>query len=403
MKALPVSNIKDRETRCFTHLADACPPREGSYVASCHSRSRASVLLFAVLGLAAAGAIAGCGGGGGGGNGGGGTTGGNGAYTVALLSPLSNDVSLAPSAINANGHIAASSSSGQSLPSAVRKAHTTNSYVEEAALVVNGTPTALGYPNGTDGSVGLDINSSDTVVGYSVVPTSSDSTALYWPGGTLTTLAGLGGSSKALGINDSGTIVGQSNGLPVYWTGGGSATALSVPNGDTGIAAAINAGGVIVGSVTSNTTTQAAEWQSSSSSPTLLPLPSGATGSEALGINTAGEIVGEATVGGLNVPVEWQNGEVVLLSAPSSGLAQAVNDSGVIVGAITVAGGQHAVTWKNGSLIDLNNQLPTGSGWTLSQANAINNAGEIVGIGNKGGFLLTPGGSGSGGGTPPPP
>lgn len=371
-------------------------------MASRNSRGAAPALLLALLGMVSAGAIAGCGGGGGGGNGGGGT-GGNGGYSVALLTPLPNDVSIAPAAINTSGHIAASSSSGQSLPSAARKAHTTNSYVEQAALIVNGAPTALGYPAGTDGSVGIGINSSDTVVGYSVVPTGSNSAALSWAGGSLTTLVGLGGASKALAVNDSGTIVGQSNGLPVYWTSGNAATQLAVPSGDTGIAAAINAAGEIVGSITSSSTTQAAEWAGTSSSAALLPLPGGATGSEALAINSGGEIVGEATVNGLNVPVVWQNGQVTQLPAPSSGAAQGINDSGVIVGAIAVAGGEHAVVWKNDSLVDLNDDLPAGSGWTLNQANAINSAGDIVGVGNKGGFLLTPGGSGSGTGTAPPP
>jgi probable HAF family extracellular repeat protein len=45
-------------------------------------------------------------------------------------------------------------------------------------------------------------------------------------------------------------------------------------------------------------------------------------------------------------------------------------------------------------MLDLNTLIPPGTGWTLDQANGINDAGEIVGYGAKKGqqhaFLLTP-------------
>ncbi len=48
-------------------------------------------------------------------------------------------------------------------------------------------------------------------------------------------------------------------------------------------------------------------------------------------------------------------------------------------------------------MIDLNDQIPAGSGWVLQYAAAINDAGWIVGWGRFGGqtqaFLLVPGGS----------
>ena len=56
--------------------------------------------------------------------------------------------------------------------------------------------------------------------------------------------------------------------------------------------------------------------------------------------------------------------------------------------------GYHAFVYRNGRMLDLNNLIPPGSGWALTQANGINDAGEIVGYGMIAGqqhaFLLTP-------------
>jgi hypothetical protein len=47
-----------------------------------------------------------------------------------------------------------------------------------------------------------------------------------------------------------------------------------------------------------------------------------------------------------------------------------------------------------GGMKDLNSLIPANSGWTLINANAINNVGQITGYGQKGAynhaFLLTP-------------
>lgn len=62
-----------------------------------------------------------------------------------------------------------------------------------------------------------------------------------------------------------------------------------------------------------------------------------------------------------------------------------INNFGKVVGTgdinypdITVS---HAFLWENGELKDLNTLLPSGSGWTLEKANAINDFGWIVGQG----------------------
>jgi probable HAF family extracellular repeat protein len=55
----------------------------------------------------------------------------------------------------------------------------------------------------------------------------------------------------------------------------------------------------------------------------------------------------------------------------------------------------HAFLWQNDVMYDLNELIPTNSGWTLQYATAINDAGQIVGYGLNGSdendqaFLLT--------------
>jgi hypothetical protein len=72
-----------------------------------------------------------------------------------------------------------------------------------------------------------------------------------------------------------------------------------------------------------------------------------------------------------------------------------LNSSHAVVGQLTVSGNAHAALWQSGSVTDLNSQLPKGSGWTLERAVAINDSGDIAGVGTHEGkqeaFLLEAG------------
>jgi hypothetical protein len=61
---------------------------------------------------------------------------------------------------------------------------------------------------------------------------------------------------------------------------------------------------------------------------------------------------------------------------------------------VAADGASRAFHWKNGALSDLNTSIPTGSGWVLKAASAINDVGQISGTGLYNGgtraFLLTP-------------
>jgi hypothetical protein len=71
----------------------------------------------------------------------------------------------------------------------------------------------------------------------------------------------------------------------------------------------------------------------------------------------------------------------------------AVNSQHVVAGVIRVGNIIHAAIWTNGTVTDLNTLLPPNSGFTLFDALAIRDAGDIVGIGGHNnkqvGFLLS--------------
>jgi probable HAF family extracellular repeat protein len=80
----------------------------------------------------------------------------------------------------------------------------------------------------------------------------------------------------------------------------------------------------------------------------------------------------------------------------SGSQAYGINASGQVAGyAYANGGGERAFLYSNGTMADLNLLIDPTSGWTLTEATAINNNGWIVGYGtNASGqqdaFLLTP-------------
>jgi len=78
-------------------------------------------------------------------------------------------------------------------------------------------------------------------------------------------------------------------------------------------------------------------------------------------------------------------------SLGGSSFALGVNNAGDVVGSSFTAPGQfddlRPVLFKNGQVVDLSGYLP---GWSFAFARSINARGEIVGDGERHGFLLTP-------------
>jgi probable HAF family extracellular repeat protein len=155
-----------------------------------------------------------------------------------------------------------------------------------------------------------------------------------------------GDSSKALGINANGAIVGSSGSLlgtrAVLWSGGGIQD-LGVLTGDvTSEAFAINFQGDIVGHSTGPVGSRPFLWTSKNGMRALDTLPGGKLVSRALGISDTGEIVGS---------------------------------SGSFLGA-------RAVLWSpTGVPQDLNTLVTAPSGIVLMQAVGINALGHILVLG----------------------
>ncbi len=141
----------------------------------------------------------------------------------------------------------------------------------------------------------------------------------------------------------------------------------------------------------------------------------GGSGSEARGVNNLGQIVGMSGVAGEanGHAFLYKGGNMQDLGDLGPGVpgvaswAQGINDSSQVVGFAQTAPGSTwvAFLWEEGTMYDLNDLIPPGSGWVLERAEAINELGQIVGIGISPsgfdrGFVLTPASPGGPGRVP---
>ena len=228
---------------------------------------------------------------------------------------------------------------------------------------------------GGSGGVAEAINAAGHIAGWSWLSGNLQNFAYRIdPSGALTNLGSLGGTasgyvSAAYRINDSSQVAGYS------WISGNVATH----------AFRTNASGAMedLGSL-------------------------GGNDSRAFNINNSGQTVGYSNTAG-NGPQHaflFTTGtgmsDLGVLAGGSSSVARDVNDAGSVVGSSQGTTSQRAFLWTDavdwtgdpGEMMDLNTLLPTGAGWHLESANAINNSGQIVGTGIHGGqrraFLLNP-------------
>jgi probable HAF family extracellular repeat protein len=280
-----------------------------------------------------------------------------------------------------------------------------------AVLFSNGSLTDLGDLGGGS-SEAHGINNAGLIIGESIA-SSDESHAFLYSAGSMIDLGTLGQFfSSAAGINSSGTVVGDSENLGFandgYFYANGLMTDLGDLGGGYSSARAINDSGLIVGEAAIPSGDTHAFSFSSGVMSDLGTL--GGHFSSASTVNTNGQIIGtSSTVAGESFVhgFIYKNHALVDLGTLGGNASnpQGLNNLGQVVGDSTLPGGaSHAFIWQTNSMVDLNTYLPANSGWELTSAQFINDAGRIVGVGflngNQQVFVLDLS-SGNGGGAPP--
>jgi len=271
-----------------------------------------------------------------------------------LLGPLAGGTSAEAYGLNDNGDVV-----GVSFTAETQSGQGTGEGVLWKDANGGGQIALLGTLSGDNSSLGIGINDHDQVVGISLVSGNGAYHGFIWQNGEMTNLGTLGGQHvEPFAINNAGQVTGKAD----------------------------NYAGVY----------HAFLWQNGSMTD-LGTLPGG-TSSTAASINQSGEVVGQSTnaAGALHA-TSWYNGTVTdlgLLPGGYSSVANSVNDSGVVAGvSSTVFQNQTAVVWGDGTIFNLNTLLPSGSGWILNSATAINDLGQVTGTGTDNGqsaaFSLT--------------
>jgi probable HAF family extracellular repeat protein len=265
----------------------------------------------------------------------------------------------------------------------------------QAFLYSGGGVTPLASPDG-NGSYGTAINNQGQVVGnFYVGSHSADTHAFFYSGGQMRDLGTLGGANSfANAVNDAGHVVGiaagTSGGPQGFFYAGGAMQDLG------GIFAyGINNHDQIVGSTSAG---EAVLFDHG----VVTQLGSlGAQGGNANGINDHGQITGASPTGtGIGGAFLYSSGHMISLGTTSSdlplSLAFGLNNFGDVVGEVynNSTDIYHAFVYHSGQMLDLNDLIPSGGLFTLTDAQAINDQGQIVVNGNDGGqnraFLLTP-------------
>lgn len=281
-----------------------------------------------------------------------------------------------------------------------------------------GTFTSLGVIGGSDAEA-QGINDSGMVVGWSDDGGGNRRAFTWTNGGGLTNLGTAGGraDSEAFAVNNSSEVVGTVLDFdvpqeaerqaflhlpaPAHTLGAGM-NLLGTLGGEESVAMDINDAGQVVGGAE----TSAGQWRPfrwADGTMTNLGTLGGETANldhRAEAVNSNGNACGRSYTAGGAKRAFYYDGSMTdlgVLTGGSESWAFGINDSDVVVGTSDTTGGVYrAFVWDSvNGLRNLNNLLPTGTGWTLIRATDINNHGSIVGFGTNGSaqeraFLLTP-------------
>ncbi len=285
-------------------------------------------------------------------------------------------------------------------------------------LWASGSMKQLGSLGGTYGN-STAVNDAGAVVGTSYLSQGGWHAFCYY-GGTMKDLGKLSGfSSGAVGINGSGLVVGTGD---IYGGGNrgftwqqGSSSALkmlSTLGGRSCVATAVNGAGLIAGSsntpgpdpYTEGGPIHACSWTNGVIKD--LGTLGGASGtSQALAVSSNGQIAGWTTSTTGNHACVFSAGtirDLGTITGFKATRATGINAAGTVIGLATNGkyGGNstRAFVYKGGAISNIHDKVSNLNGWTITQLNAINDAGAIVGVAivpasvgyGTHGILLTP-------------
>ncbi len=267
-----------------------------------------------------------------------------------------------------------------------------------AAMFSGGKATSISTL-GSSVSVANAINGSGQIAGwnsYNSDPNFDPQAFLYSNGSMLNinsaTLFPSG--TEAYGINNSGEVVGtgyiSASNFHAFLYSGGKMKDLGPSGAFQASAYAINTSGQIVGTYSLNSGASGT-FLYTNGKMTMLPNPAGSGGGFGVAINDNGEIVGElftATAVGSHA-AKFSNGawtDLGNLAGAQGSEATAINTAAQIVGTAIFPPiykpfrtGKHVpFISTTGGLVNLNTLIPAGTGFTLTDALAINDSGQIL-------------------------
>jgi probable HAF family extracellular repeat protein len=303
-------------------------------------------------------------------------------YTITDLGTLSGDTVSQAYALNNTGEAAGVSST----PTAAI-----------ATIFSGGKATSIGTL-GSSVSLATAINNSGEIAGWNSYDSSAsfDPQAFIYSNGSMqniNTPTPFPSGTEANGINDSGEVVGtgylSSSNFHAFLSSGGKMKDLGPSGAFQASALSINISGQIVGSYSLNSGASGT-FLYTNGTMTTIPNPAGSSEAIGVAINVNGEIVGELypTAGGSHA-AKFSGGAWTDLGSLPGALgseATAINAAGVIVGTSIFPpiykpfrAGKHVPFISTASgLVNLNTLIPTGSGFTLTDAIGINDSGQIL-------------------------
>jgi probable HAF family extracellular repeat protein len=295
----------------------------------------------------------------------------------------------------------------------------TSGSLATAILFSDGHVFDLGGFVSGDVTVANGINDSTVVVGYERFAAIATSHALIWSNGKIQDIHSpslFPSGTEAMAINDSGVVIGEgwlnNYSFHIFLYENGQMVDIGPPGSFQASVGAINDAGEIIGNYYTSSTDNG-YFLYSNGKFTKLAVPAGAA-ITADAINNAGVIVGAISFnnGAPSHAAIYTNGVWTDLGAfpgaTAGTAATGINTAGQI---IAVAGyrvtSYHpfipaktiACIVRNGGVVNLNTLIPTNSGFNLSRAIAINDAGQIlcntktqngVMVSNQHAVLLTP-------------